>query len=170
MCTTTELFDRQALLAWRQELRARGMKLVFTNGCFDLLHVGHVRLLREARALGDGLVVALNSDESVRRLKGPGRPLVPLEERAEVIAAIRWVDRVTAFAEDTPLALISLLEPDVLVKGSDWAPSSIVGREVVEGRGGKVVVVPVVPGRSTTLLLERIRGAQETVASPPPGE
>lgn len=153
----TALYDRADLAAWRASLRAQGQILVFTNGCFDILHVGHIRLLEAASRLGDRLLVALNSDDSIRRLKGPGRPVVPLEERAEVVAALRPVDRVVAFDEDTPHALISLVVPDVLVKGGDWTIDRIVGRDVVEAAGGRVVVVPLVPGRSTSDLVAALR-------------
>jgi D-beta-D-heptose 7-phosphate kinase/D-beta-D-heptose 1-phosphate adenosyltransferase len=131
--------------------------VVFTNGCFDLLHVGHVRYLQAARALGDALVVGLNADASVRRIKGPRRPVTPQRERAEVLAALECVDYVTIFAADTPLALIRRVGPDVLVKGGDWPPERIVGREAVLARGGRVLSIPLVPGRSTTGLIERLR-------------
>ncbi len=155
MFDATVLWDRAHLAAWREEVRRKGKVLVFTNGCFDLVHVGHVRLLEAAAREGDVLLVALNSDASVRRLKGPSRPIVPLEERAEVIGAIRWVDRVAAFEEDTPYELIRLVQPDILVKGGDWAPEHVVGKDVVDARGGRVVIVPLVEGRSTTSLLRR---------------
>lgn len=138
--------------------RRAGARLVFTNGCFDLLHPGHVRYLEAARALGDLLVVGLNDDHSVRRLKGEGRPVLRSAERAEVVAALGVVDHVIVFGEDTPLALITALAPDVLVKGADWALDDIVGRAEVEARGGRVARIPVVPGLSTTALLRRIRG------------
>ncbi|MCU0612789.1 MAG: D-glycero-beta-D-manno-heptose 1-phosphate adenylyltransferase [Candidatus Eisenbacteria bacterium] len=157
MCSGISLWDRPALLAWREGLRVQGHALVFTNGCFDILHVGHVRLLATAASLGSRLLVAVNSDESVRRLKGSGRPVVPLAERAETLAALRCVDRVAAFDEDTPLELISLLNPDVLVKGGDWSPDRVVGRDVVEARGGRVVIIPLVAGRSSTRLVEILR-------------
>lgn len=137
--------------------RAEGARVVFTNGCFDLLHPGHVRYLEAARALGDVLVVGLNDDASVRRLKGPGRPILHADERAEVLAALGAVDHVIVFAEDTPLRLIDALEPDVLVKGADWAPDDIVGRDAVLGRGGRVERIDLVPGASTTELVRRIR-------------
>ena len=136
--------------------RREGKKIVFTNGCFDLLHVGHVRYLQRARRLGDLLVVGLNSDSSVRRLKGPQRPIVPQAERAEVLAALACVDYVTLFREDTPLELIELLLPDVLVKGSDWSKADIVGRNVVEKGGGRVARVRLVPGASTSRLVGRV--------------
>lgn len=148
----------QELLALRASWRALGETAVFTNGCFDLLHVGHVRYLNAARALGGRLIVGLNADESVRRLKGPGRPVTPEAERAEILAALSAVDAVVLFGEDTPLRLIEAVEPDVLVKGGDWALAAIVGREFVEGRGGRVVTIPVVQGRSTSGLLSRIGG------------
>ena len=137
--------------------RTAGERIVFTNGCFDLLHPGHVRFLEAARALGDVLVVGLNDDDSVRRLKGPGRPVLRLAERAEVLAALAAVDHVVAFAEDTPLRLIELLAPDVLVKGADWGPDEIVGRDTVRRGGGRVERIDLVPGISTTELIRRIR-------------
>ncbi len=140
-------------------LRARGGRVVFTNGCFDLLHPGHVRYLAAARGLGEALVVGLNDDASVRRLKGAGRPILGASERAEVLAALAAVDHVVLFAEDTPKALIAALLPDVLVKGADWATADIVGREEVEAAGGRVERIDVVPGVSTSELVRRIRGA-----------
>jgi D-beta-D-heptose 7-phosphate kinase/D-beta-D-heptose 1-phosphate adenosyltransferase len=142
-----------------------GQRVVFTNGCFDLLHPGHIRCLEQARSLGDLLVVAINSDVSVRRLKGNARPLVSQEERAEILAALAVVDYVVIFDAPTPRELIGLLRPDVLAKGGDWGPDEIVGREEVESAGGRVVSIPVVPGYSTTSILERIRGA--AIASRP---
>lgn len=133
--------------------------VVFTNGVFDLLHVGHVALLEQARACGSALVVGVNSDASARRLeKGTGRPVVPAEERARVLAALASVDCVVVFDADTPLDLIRALKPDVLVKGADYAPAQIVGAAEVEGWGGRVVRIPLVPGRSTTDLVRRVRG------------
>jgi D-beta-D-heptose 7-phosphate kinase/D-beta-D-heptose 1-phosphate adenosyltransferase len=137
-------------------LQRDGKKVVFTNGCFDLLHVGHVRYLQQARALGDALVVGVNSDASVHALKGPGRPLTPARERAEILAALACVDYVTVFGASTPLALIRALGPDVLVKGGDWPVEKIVGRAVVEARGGRVLAIPFVKNRSTTALIGRI--------------
>ena len=134
--------------------------MVFTNGCFELLHRGHVEYLAQARALGDVLVVGLNSDASVRRLKGAGRPLVAEADRAAVVAALRCVDAVTVFDEDTPLELISTLLPDVLVKGGDYHLDDIVGREVVEEAGGEVRVLPFVVGYSTTKILDRLKDAE----------
>jgi D-beta-D-heptose 7-phosphate kinase/D-beta-D-heptose 1-phosphate adenosyltransferase len=129
---------------------------VFTNGCFDLLHVGHVRLLTAARALGDWLVVAVNDDASVRRLKGEGRPFVPLDERLEVLAGLRAIDAVTSFSDDTPLAAIEAIRPEVLVKGADWSAEAIVGADLVLGWGGRVERVSLVEGRSTSRLAARI--------------
>lgn len=146
-----------ALLAERREWSARGLRVAFTNGCFDLLHPGHVALLEAARAEGDVLVVGLNSDESVRRLKGPGRPALPEVERAETLLALEPVDRVVVYGEDTPREVIAALLPDVLVKGADWAEDAIVGRAEVVAAGGRVVRAQIVPGRSTTALLEKIR-------------
>lgn len=135
----------------------RGERVVFTNGCFDLLHVGHVRSLEQARSLGDRLVVAVNSDASVRRLKGPERPLVAQRQRAEVIAALACVDWVVVFGEDTPLKIIRELRPDVLAKGGDWKLDEIVGRKDVESWGGRVVRLRQIPGARTTSILEKAR-------------
>ncbi len=132
-----------------------GQKIVFTNGCFDLLHPGHVRLLREAATLGDFLVVGLNSDASVRRLKGQSRPINPAEARAEVLSALEAVDAVTVFDEDTPLELITAIRPDILVKGGDYRPEEVVGRAVVEAAGGRLVLIPLVEGHSTTTMMKR---------------
>jgi rfaE bifunctional protein nucleotidyltransferase chain/domain len=137
--------------------RAAGRTIVFTNGVFDLLHPGHVRYLQDARALGDVLIVGLNADASVRRNKGPTRPINPEGERAEIVAALACVDAVVIFDEDTPADVIRLVQPDVLVKGSDWPADQIVGRDTVEARGGRVVLTPVEPGHSTTAIIERIR-------------
>jgi rfaE bifunctional protein nucleotidyltransferase chain/domain len=141
----------------RRAWRAAGRSTVMTNGCFDLLHPGHVSLLEAARAEGDLLVVALNSDASVRALKGEGRPLVPETERAELLLALDAVDRVVLYDEPTPIEVVRAFRPDVLVKGADWALDRIVGRAEVEAAGGRVVRVPLVPGRSTTALVEAIR-------------
>lgn len=141
--------DPKSLARILAGLRRKGKKIVFTNGCFDLLHVGHVRYLGQARRQGDLLVVGLNSDRSVRELKGPTRPLTPEAERAELLAALECVDYVTVFDQDTPLELIKLLAPDVLVKGGDWTADKIVGAGEVKSRGGKVVVAKKVEGRST---------------------
>jgi len=149
--------DRPALLATVRKLKERGEKIVFTNGCFDLLHVGHVRLLSAAKKLGDVLVVAVNSDRSVRSLgKGRGRNLVPEAERAELVSALEMVDYVVVFGEPTPRALIRALIPDILVKGGDWKEEEIAGGNEVKAAGGRVVVFPLVPGRSTTRLVSRM--------------
>ncbi len=147
----------EALLERRARWRAEGRRVVFTNGCFDLLHPGHVALLEAARAQGDVLVVGVNSDRSVRQLKGEGRPVLPEAERRETLLALEAVDAVVVYDEPTPLELIRGLLPDVLVKGADWDERQIVGRDEVVSAGGQVVRVALVPGRSTTLLLERIR-------------
>lgn len=141
-------------------LRASGARIVFTNGVFDLLHPGHVRYLQDARGYGDALVVGLNSDASVRRNKGDGRPIVQWNERAETLAALACVDAVVQFDEDTPAEIIRAVQPDVLVKGADWPADQIVGRDTVEARGGRVIRVAVEPGYSTTALIERIRDAR----------
>jgi len=149
---------REALRAALDAARGQGKRIVFTNGCFDLMHIGHTRYLREAKSLGDVLVVGVNSDASVRRLqKAPDRPIVPEAQRAEVVAALGCVDFVVLFPEPDPGALIAALQPDVLVKGGDWAPDRIIGRDTVEARGGIVRTIPLVPGHSTTALLQRIR-------------
>jgi rfaE bifunctional protein nucleotidyltransferase chain/domain len=149
--------SRSSLVQERRKWREEGRRVVLTNGCFDLLHPGHLALLEAARAHGDVLVVAINSDRSVRRIKGEGRPLVPEAERAETLLALEAVDRVVVYDEPTPLEVVKALGPDVLVKGADWAEDAIVGREEVEASGGRVVRVEMVPGRSTTAMLERIR-------------
>ena len=151
------ILDREELLRVRAELRAAGRSLVFTNGCFDILHVGHVRYLAGARRLGDALLVAVNSDRSVRALKGEGRPVTGEAERAEMLAALASVDFVTVFDEESPRGLISEVLPDVLVKGGDYAPSEIHGREEVEAAGGRVLALPFVEGASTTGIIERVR-------------
>lgn len=137
--------------------KRNGRRVVFTNGCFDLLHPGHIHCLEQARALGDALVVGINSDASVCALKGRRRPVIPQEERAELLAALACVDYVTVFDAPTPRELIVLLLPDFLVKGGDWGSDEIVGREEVEAAGGRVVSIPVTPGYSTSALLSRIR-------------
>jgi D-beta-D-heptose 7-phosphate kinase/D-beta-D-heptose 1-phosphate adenosyltransferase len=137
-------------------LRARRKKVVFTNGCFDLLHVGHIRYLRKARSLGDALVVGLNTDRSVRHIKGEKRPIVPQGERAEVLAALEFVDYVVLFDEPDPFSLIEKIKPTILVKGADWPKDKIIGRDVVEKAGGRVVRIPLVPGASSTGVIEKI--------------
>lgn len=162
----TELAERilslEEAAAWAAELRRAGRRVVFTNGCFDLLHAGHVAYLAEARRLGDALVVGLNGDASVRALKGPGRPLVPAEDRAAVLAALRAVDAVVVFDELTAESLVAAIRPDVYVKGGDWATGDRRPPEaaVVEGYGGRVVFLPYLPGRSTSGLVARIREGQ----------
>lgn len=146
----------QAIVRFGREKR-NGKRVVFTNGCFDLLHPGHIRGFEQARALGDVLIVGLNSDASVRQLKGPTRPIIPERERAEILAALESVDAVMIFDELTPREVISQLLPDVLVKGGDWPGDQIVGREEVEAAGGRVVSIPLVPGYSTTAILQKIR-------------
>lgn len=157
--STTKVLSAPALQRRLQALRRRGKRIVFTNGCFDLIHPGHVRYLRAARKLGDVLVVALNSDRSVRRLKGPSRPLVRQRDRCEVMAALEMVDYVTVFDADTPYDLIALLQPDVLVKGGDWRAADIVGADIVRARGGRVRSLKFAPGYSTTSLVERMQNA-----------
>lgn len=148
-----------AAAAFIAERRSRGEVIVFTNGVFDLLHPGHVRYLQQARALGDVLVVGVNSDASVRRNKGPDRPINPEGERAEVLAALACVDAVAIFDEDTPAEIVRACQPDVLVKGADWAADRIVGRDTVEARGGRVVRIALEEGHSTTDLVARIRAS-----------
>ncbi len=158
-CSTSQkVVSRGAAARWAKKLQAQGHRVVFTNGCFDLLHPGHVTYLEQARSQGEALIVGVNTDDSVRRLgKGGGHPVTPESDRARVLAALTCVDRVVLFDEDTPLALITSLQPDVLVKGGDYQLSEIVGREVVEARGGQVLSLQFVPGYSTTELLKRIR-------------
>ena len=154
------IFTRERLIDQRLEWKQAGKKVVFTNGCYDILHPGHIRLLESARSLGDILILALNTDASVQRLKGPTRPLVSQDERAELAAALQAVDAVTFFDEDTPRELIAAVLPDILVKGADWS-HFIAGREEVEAAGGKVLALPLEPGYSTTGILEDVlaRGA-----------
>lgn len=155
------ILNGEGLRRTRARLRAEGRRLVFTNGCFDILHVGHVRYLQQARALGDALVVAINSDRSVRGLKGEGRPVMNEAERAEMLAALACVDFVTVFDEDSPRRLIAELLPDVLVKGGDYALAEIHGREEVEAAGGRVVALPYVEGASTTGIIEKMKSLRE---------
>lgn len=155
---TTKVLPREQLLSSLADERAKGKRIVFTNGCFDLVHIGHTRYLQAARALGDILVVGVNSDASVRMLdKAPDRPIVPEAQRAEVLAALGCVDYVVIFDESDPLQLIAAVQPDVLVKGGDWVIDRIVGRDIVEAHGGVVKTIPLVPDLSTTSLLQRIR-------------
>ena len=155
------LLSREEAVAWLAGRRRRGERIVFTNGVFDILHPGHVRYLDAARRLGECLVVGLNSDRSVReQRKGPDRPVTPEAERAEILSALAPVDAVVIFDELTPHDIIAALEPDVLVKGADWEADRIVGRDLVEARGGRVVRIPLAPGYSTTAILERARRPQ----------
>ena len=159
-----KILTRTAMQAERARLRAAGKTLAFTNGCFDILHPGHIDYLAFARRQGDAVIVGLNSDDSVRRFKGPDRPIVNEHDRARVISALEAVDYVVIFDEDEPVALITAILPDVLIKGADWA-HYVAGREVVERSGGKVVLAPLVPGRSTTNIIATI--AQRTTNTPP---
>lgn len=152
------VLSREMLSSQLVEERRLGKKVVFTNGCFDLLHIGHLRYLAEARCLGDLLVIGLNSDASVQAIKGPNRPIIPEEDRAEVLAAMEMVDYVSLFDEPTPQQLIEAVQPDVLVKGGDWSIDTIVGREVVWARGGRVLNIPVVEGLSTSAIIRQVVG------------
>ncbi|HON58289.1 MAG TPA: D-glycero-beta-D-manno-heptose 1-phosphate adenylyltransferase [Smithella sp.] len=151
-----KILSREALKEKLDDLRSQGKKIAFTNGCFDILHVGHVRYLREAKKTADVLVLALNSDSSVRAIKGEKRPVVGQQERAEIMAALECVDFVTIFSELTPLELIKFLQPDVLIKGGDWPEEKVVGRDEVKKWGGRVAIIPEVEGKSTTNIVERI--------------
>jgi len=153
---TSRLLTLQQFLARRERMSKGKNKMVFTNGCFDLIHRGHIEYLREASRLGDFLVIGLNSDESVKRIKGPNRPLVNQEDRAIVLSALRFVDYVIIFEEDTPLRLIKAIKPDILVKGGDWKAEDIVGGDFVQSYGGRVLSLPYREGYSTTQLIERI--------------
>jgi D-beta-D-heptose 7-phosphate kinase/D-beta-D-heptose 1-phosphate adenosyltransferase len=156
--TTSRVLTRAGAVAWREKLGREGKRVVFTNGVFDILHPGHVRYLAEARRHGDALIVAVNSDRSVRANKGPDRPVHPEAERAEVITALAAVDVAVIFDDDTPDGIIKAIQPDVLVKGADWPADQIVGRDTVEARGGVVIRVPVEQGHSTTNVLKKLRG------------
>jgi D-beta-D-heptose 7-phosphate kinase/D-beta-D-heptose 1-phosphate adenosyltransferase len=163
----SKIKSRAELIRALQEHRARGQRVVFTNGCFDLLHIGHTRYLQAARNLGDLLVVGVNTDASVRTLnKGNGRPIMPEAQRAEVLAALACVDYVVLFDESDPGRLIADLQPDILVKGGDWAPDRIVGRDVVEARGGRVTTIPLVSGVSTSAIVEKIRSLKDVTREP----
>ena len=151
-----KILDRKILKEKLDKLRSKGKKIAFTNGCFDILHVGHVRYLRAAKKTADVLVLALNSDTSVRSIKGEKRPLVPESERAEVLAALEFIDFVTIFPELTPLELINYLKPDILIKGGDWPENKVVGRDDVKKWGGRVILIPEVEGKSTTNIVEKI--------------
>ena len=152
-----QVLSQNDLILAVADAKRNARRVVFTNGCFDLLHPGHIHCLEQARALGDHLIVAINSDSSVRALKGPGRPVFPQQERAEILAALACVDYVTIFNAPTPQDLIARLLPDVLVKGGDWGPDEIVGRAEIESAGGRVASVPVEPAYSTTAILDRMR-------------
>lgn len=166
---TARVIPREEVSEFAAALRRQGRRIVFTNGVFDLLHPGHIRYLRAARALGDILMVGINSDGSVRRNKGPARPITPEDERAELLAAVEAVDAVVIFDEDTPANMIVAVQPDVLVKGADWPANQIVGRDTVEAGGGRVVLVPVEEGYSTTSIVERIKnGSGQAPARPCP--
>ena len=156
----------QPLILVIRRLKKQGKRIAFTNGCFDLLHIGHLSCLERIKAQADILVVAVNTDASVRRLKGRGRPLVPARERARLVAALKPVDWVILFSELTPIKLIRALRPDLLAKGGDWTPERIVGREVVESYGGRVLEIPTVAGRSTTRLVEQMGKAVHPTGSP----
>jgi rfaE bifunctional protein nucleotidyltransferase chain/domain len=156
-----KVISRHEIVSALTTRRSQGQRVVFTNGCFDLMHVGHTRYLQAAKDLGDLLVVGVNTDRSVRDLnKGSDRPIVPEQQRAEVLAALACVDYVVLFDEADPGRLIAEIQPDVLVKGGDWTPDKIIGRETVEARGGVVKTLPLVPGVSTTAIVERIRGSR----------
>lgn len=161
------IVSQEELIQLTAREKRAGRSVVFTNGCFDLLHPGHVRCLAEARALGDLLIVAINSDRSVRGNKGPERPLVNEKDRAEVLAALGSVDYVTIFDEATPRELIARVLPNVLVKGADWAPDQVAGREEVEAAGGRVISIPLAPGYSTTSIVQRIRNTGATASAAP---
>jgi D-beta-D-heptose 7-phosphate kinase/D-beta-D-heptose 1-phosphate adenosyltransferase len=152
-----KILERTDLKDKLEGLRKKGKKIAFTNGCFDILHVGHVRYLREAKKTADVLVLALNSDSSVRLLKGEERPLIPEKERAEILAALEFIDFVTIFEELTPLELINYLKPDILIKGGDWPEKKVVGREEIKKWGGRVAIIPEVEGKSTTNIVEKIK-------------
>jgi rfaE bifunctional protein nucleotidyltransferase chain/domain len=154
---TRRVLNTSEAVAWRTALGRHGARVVFTNGVFDILHPGHVRYLAEARRHGDALIVAVNSDRSVRAIKGDGRPVHPEAERAEVLTALASVDAAVIFDQDTPHDIIDALQPDVLVKGADWPADQIVGRDIVEARGGVVIRVPVAQGHSTTGVLKKLR-------------
>jgi D-beta-D-heptose 7-phosphate kinase/D-beta-D-heptose 1-phosphate adenosyltransferase len=154
------MIERRGPSDLAKRFRSKAERIVFTNGVFDLLHPGHVRYLQKARALGDALIVGVNSDRSVRVNKGPGRPITPEAERVELLSALDCVDAVVVFDEDTPLAVISAIQPDVLVKGSDWAENAVVGRDIVEARGGRVVRISIELNHSTTAIIARIRAIQ----------
>lgn len=153
----SKIYEREALKEKIDQVRSKGKKIVFTNGCFDILHAGHVRYLKEAKSKGDILVLGLNSDSSVRALKGDKRPLIPQGERADIISALESVNYVTIFNELTPLSLIEYLQPDFIVKGGDWREEDVVGKDSVKKWGGAVIIIPEVKGCSTTNIIEKIK-------------
>jgi D-beta-D-heptose 7-phosphate kinase/D-beta-D-heptose 1-phosphate adenosyltransferase len=150
------VISRAELIEVRRELKKNGRRIVFTNGCFDLLHRGHIEYLAKAKSLGDILIVGLNADDSVRRLKGPNRPITPQEDRAAILAALAVVDYVCIFDEDTPYELIRAVVPDILVKGADWTVDDVVGKDIVEAAGGSVHTIEFLPNRSTTNIIQKI--------------
>jgi D-beta-D-heptose 7-phosphate kinase/D-beta-D-heptose 1-phosphate adenosyltransferase len=154
-----EIYDLRELKKIRQQLKNEGKTVVFTNGCFDILHSGHIYLFKEAKKYGDILIVGVNSDDSVKKIKGGSRPVFPLEERLEVLQNIEYIDYLTSFPEEIPRKIISALKPDVLIKGGDWMPDEVIGRKEVEKTGGKVVVIPYVKGRSTSKIINRINSS-----------
>jgi D-beta-D-heptose 7-phosphate kinase/D-beta-D-heptose 1-phosphate adenosyltransferase len=154
--TSDKIKTLEGLAKIRRDLGRQGKTVVFTNGCFDILHAGHVHLFRKAKSFGDILIVALNDDESVAQLKGAARPVFPLSERLEVLAALSDVDFLVSFSEETPRKTIQALLPDILVKGGDWKPDEVVGKTEVEAEGGRVIIVPYLPGKSTSAILEAI--------------
>lgn len=157
-----KIYSQDDLLKIRTKLKQQGRKVVFTNGCFDLLHSGHIHLFREAKKYGDILVVAVNDDSSVKKIKGTSRPIFPLEERLEILESIEEIDYLTCFSEETPQKIIAALLPDVLVKGGDWKPDEVVGKREVEGAGGDVRIIPYLEGCSSSEIINRIvRSARE---------
>ncbi|MEW5902164.1 MAG: D-glycero-beta-D-manno-heptose 1-phosphate adenylyltransferase [Acidobacteriota bacterium] len=150
------MYPLRELVKIRRRLKREGKTVVFTNGCFDLLHAGHIRLFQKAKRLGDMLTVALNTDRSIRKIKGPSRPIFPLRERWEILEAIEAIDYLTSFSEETPQKIIAALLPDVLVKGGDWRPEQVVGKKEVEAAGGRVAIIPFLKGHSTSALIRKI--------------
>ena len=151
-----KIFDVNDLVPIISDLKNKNLRIVFTNGCFDLIHTGHTRYLAAARGAGDKLIVAVNSDNSVRKIKGNKRPIIPLEERMEVLSGFEFVDFVISFEEPDPYNVIKAIKPNVLIKGGDWPLDKIIGRDIVQGEGGEVFTIPVIPGRSTSAIVERI--------------
>ena len=159
MCSDLKIVTREQIREICEDLRGQGKRIVFTNGCFDILHPGHIHCLKRARDLGDALVVGVNDDHSVRGLKGPNRPILPEAQRAEILAALFFVDYVALFPEPTPLELVQAVQPDVLVKGGDYTPDNVVGASDVLSRGGRVVIIPLTPGQSTSGIINKLRGS-----------